>query len=134
MVAEDIAAFDGLMNAYRMPKASEADKAQRSAAIQKSLIGATKTPLDCARACAQIIEISRRAAQHGYAGVISDAGVGVLAAQTALRSAALNVRINAPLLEDRAFAAAAVDELEELLEFGGRESEAVFALVVGRLG
>ncbi len=134
MVAEDIAAFDGLMSAYRMSKASDADKAQRSAAIQRSLLGATNTPLDCARACAQVIRISRRAAQQGYAGVISDAGVGVLAAQTALRSAALNVRINAPLLEDRAFAAAAVDELEELLEFGARESEAVFALVVDRLG
>jgi methenyltetrahydrofolate cyclohydrolase len=134
MIAEDIAAFDALMSAYRMPKASDADKALRSAAIQMSLTGATNTPLDCARACAKVIGISRRAAQHGYAGVISDAGVGVLAAQTALRSAALNVRINAPLLEDRGFAAAAVDELEKLLDFGSRESEAVFALVVGRLG
>jgi methenyltetrahydrofolate cyclohydrolase len=134
MIAEDIAAFDGLMSAYRMPKANEADKTQRSVAIQKSLIGATSTPLDCARACGEVIGISRRAAQHGYAGVISDAGVGVLAAQTALRSAALNVRINAPMLEDRSFAAAAVDELEKLLEFGGRESEAVFELVRARLG
>jgi formiminotetrahydrofolate cyclodeaminase len=134
MIAEDIAAFDGLMRAYRLPKASDADKALRSAAIQESLIGATNTPLECARACAQVIGISRRAAQHGYSGVISDAGVGVLAAQTALRSAALNVQINAPLLEDRDFAAAAVAEMEHLLETGGRESEAVFALVRARLG
>jgi formiminotetrahydrofolate cyclodeaminase len=134
MIAEDIAAFDGLMKAYRMPKATAADKAQRSLAIQESLTGATTTPLECARACAQVIAISRRAAEHGYAGVISDAGVGVLAAHTALRSAALNVQINAPLLEDRAFAAAAVNELEKLLEFGGSESEAVFALVRTRLG
>jgi len=133
MIAEDIAAFDGLMAAYRLPKASDTDKALRSAAIQKSLIGATLTPLECARACAQVIGISRRAAAAGYAGVISDAGVGVLAAQTALRSAALNVHINAPLLEDRNFAAAAVDEVEKLLESGGRESEAVFALVRSRL-
>jgi formiminotetrahydrofolate cyclodeaminase len=134
MIADDIAAFDGLMAAYRLPKASDTDKALRSAAIQKSLIGATQTPLECARACAQVIGISRRAAEAGYAGVISDAGVGVLAAQTALRSAALNVQINAPLLEDRNFAAAAVDELGKLLESGGRESEAVFNLVRSRLG
>jgi formiminotetrahydrofolate cyclodeaminase len=134
MIAEDIAAFDSLMNAYRLPKASDADRALRSAAIQKSLVGATNTPLECARACAQVIGISRRAAEAGYAGVISDAGVGVLAAQTALRSAALNVQINAPLLEDRGFAAAAIAELEQLLESGGRESEAVFALVRTRLG
>jgi formiminotetrahydrofolate cyclodeaminase len=134
MIAEDIAAFDGLMKAYRLPKASDADKAQRSAAIQESLTGATKIPLECARTCAQVIGISRRAAELGYAGVISDAGVGVLAAQTALRSAGLNVQINAPLLQDREFAAAALSELEQLVEFGGRESEAVFALVRTRLG
>jgi formiminotetrahydrofolate cyclodeaminase len=134
MIAEDIAAFDGLMRAYRLPKANDADKALRSAAIQASLIEATRTPLECARISAQLIGMARRAAELGYAGVVSDAGVGVLAAQTALRSAALNVQINAPLLEDRDFAAKAVAELEQLLEAGGRESEAVFALVRSRLG
>jgi methenyltetrahydrofolate cyclohydrolase len=133
MIAEDIAAFDSLMSAYRLPKGSDAEKAARSAAIQKALVGATNTPLDCARTCAEVIKLSRRAAQHGYSGVISDAGVGVLAAQTALRSAALNVEINAPLLEDRAFAARASEELENLLTSGARESEAVFALVRTRL-
>ena len=133
MIAEDIAAFDALMSAYRLPKATDAEKAARAAAIQKGLAGATNTPLDCARACAEVIKLSRRAAQHGYSGVISDAGVGVLAAQTALRSAALNVEINAPLLEDRAFAAAAKEEVEALQAAGARESEAVFALVRTRL-
>jgi formiminotetrahydrofolate cyclodeaminase len=134
MIAEDIAAFDGLMGAYRLPKGTDAEKTARSTAIQQGLIGATNTPLDCARACAQVINLSRRAAQHGYSGVISDAGVGVLAAQTALRSAALNVQINAPLLEDRTFAERASAELEDLLAAGARESEAVFALVRTRLG
>ena len=133
MIAEDIAAFDALMSAYRLPKGNDAEKVQRGAAIQNSLVGATNTPLGCARACADVIKLSRRAAQHGYSGVISDAGVGVLAAQTALRSAALNVEINAPLLEDRAFAAEASNELKGLLELCGRESEAVFALVRTRL-
>jgi formiminotetrahydrofolate cyclodeaminase len=134
MIAADIAAFDGLMSAYRRPKSTDAEKAQRSAAIQESLVAATNTPLDCARACAEVIKLSRRAAQHGYSGVISDAGVGVLAAHTALRSAALNVQINAPLLEDRAFAARAGEELQTMLAAAAAESESVFALVRGRLG
>jgi methenyltetrahydrofolate cyclohydrolase len=134
MIAEDIGAFDGLMSAYRLPKGTDTEKAARSMAIQRGLVGATNTPLDCARACAEVIKISRRAAQHGYAGVISDAGVGVLAAQTALRSAALNVQINAPMLEDKAFAGRASEELAALLAAGARESEAVFALVRTRLG
>lgn len=134
MVAEDIAAFDGLMQAYRLPKASETDKAARAAAIQRSLRAATEAPLDCARVCAELIGIARRAAEHGFAGVISDAGVGVLAAQTAMRSAALNVEINVPSLDDRPYAEAARADLQQLLAAGQHESEAVFALVRSRLG
>jgi methenyltetrahydrofolate cyclohydrolase len=133
MVAEDVAAFDGLMAAYRLPKLSEEDQSRRSAAIQSSLRAATETPLDCARACAEVVALSRRAGASGYAGVISDAGVGVLAAHTALRSAALNVYINAPSLKDKVFADQAVLELEKLLEASATESESVFALVRSRL-
>lgn len=134
MVAEDIAAFDGLMAAYRLPKTTEEEKVRRAAAIQSSLRAATETPLACARACAQVVALSKRAGEKGYAGVISDAGVGVLAANTALRSAALNVYINSPSLKDRAFADAATAELEQLLDTCARESELVFELVRSRVG
>jgi formiminotetrahydrofolate cyclodeaminase len=134
LVAEDVAAFDKLMAAYRLPKSSEEDKSRRAAAIQSSLLGATETPLKCARACAEVVALSKRAGEKGYAGVISDAGVGVLAANTGLRSAALNVYINAPSLKDRAFADAATAELEQLLDTCARESELVFELVRSRLG
>ena len=134
MVAEDIAAFDGLMAGYRLPKASEEEKSRRAEAIQTSLRAATETPLACARACAEIVALSRRAGEKGFAGVISDAGVGVLAANCALRSAALNVYINAPALKDRAYADAATAEIEKLLKQCAHESESVFALVRSRLG
>jgi methenyltetrahydrofolate cyclohydrolase len=134
LVAEDVAAFDALMAAYRLPKSSEEDKSLRAAAIQSSLLGATEAPLKCARACAEVVALSRRAGEKGYAGVISDAGVGVLAANTGLRSAALNVYINAPSLKDRAFADAATAELEQLLDDCARESELVFDLVRSRQG
>jgi len=134
MVADDVAAFDGLMAAYRLPKASEAEKAQRAEAIQINLRAATETPLACARACAEVVALSRRAGENGYAGVVSDAGVGVLAANGALRSAALNIYINAPSLKDRDYAHAAITEIEKLLSECARESEAVFQLVRGRLG
>jgi formiminotetrahydrofolate cyclodeaminase len=133
MVAEDVAAFDSLMAAYKLPKGSDEEKAQRGAAIQGSLRRATEVPLDCARTCAEVIALARRASEHGYLGVISDGGVGVLAAFTALRSAALNVYINAPSLKDRAFAEQSVAELETLLERCARESESVYQLVRGKL-
>jgi formiminotetrahydrofolate cyclodeaminase len=134
MVAEDIAAFDSIMAAYKLPKATDQDKATRSAAIQAGLRRATETPLDCARVCAEVIVLARRASEHGYLNVISDGGVGVLAGFTGLRSAALNVYINAPALKDRVFAERATAELEKLVEFCAAESEAVYKIVRKKLG
>ena len=134
MVAEDIAAFDSILAAYKLPKVTDEDKARRAAAIQAGLRRATETPLDCARVCAEVIALSRRASEQGYLNVISDGGVGVLAGFTGLRSAALNVYINAPALKDRAFADAATAELEKLLKFCAAESEAVYQIVREKLG
>ncbi len=133
MVAEDIAAFDSILAAYKLPKSTEEDKAVRAAAIQAGLRRATEVPLDCARVCAEVIALSRRASEQGYLNVISDGGVGVLAGFTGLRSAALNVYINAPALKDRVFAAQATAELEKLLEFCAAESEAVYKIVRDKL-
>jgi formiminotetrahydrofolate cyclodeaminase len=133
MVAEDVAAFDGLMAAYKLPKTTEAQTLDRSAAIQSSLTRATEVPLECARACAAVIALARRAAGQGYKGVISDAGVGVLSAHAALRSAALNVHINAPALKDRAAAARHLAEIEALSSAAAAEHEAVYGLVRERL-
>ena len=133
MAAADIAAFDGLMAAYRLPKASEDEKSRRAAAIQENLRAATETPLECARACAQVIALSQRAGLAGYSGVISDAGVAALTANAGVRSAALNVYINLPALKDRAFASLATGEIEQLLKDCERDTEAVFTLVRNRL-
>jgi formiminotetrahydrofolate cyclodeaminase len=134
MVAEDIAAFDSIMAAYKLPKATDEEKSVRADAIQAGLKRATETPLDCARVCAEVIALSRRASEHGYLNVISDGGVGVLAGFTGLRSAALNVYINAPALKDRAYAERATAELEKLVKTCTAETEAVYTLVRNKLG
>lgn len=134
MVAEDIAAFDSILAAYKLPKATDEDKSRRAEAIQAGLRRATETPLDCARVCAEVIALSRRASEHGYLNVISDGGVGVLAGFTGLRSAALNVYINAPALKDRGFAEQAAAEVGKLVAYGAAESEAVYKIVRDKLG
>ena len=133
MVAEDIAAFNGLMAAYGLPKLTDEDKAVRGATIQHALRAATEAPLACARACAEVIKLSMRAAEVGNRNVISDAGVGALAAQAALRSAALNVDINVPSLQDQAFAQACRDEMDALLASAVPLSEQAIALVKSKL-
>lgn len=133
MVEEDVAAFNALMAAYKRPKATDEEKLRRAEAIQASLRLATEVPLDCARACGEVIELARRVGELGYQQVISDAGVGVSAAHAALRSAALNVLINAPALKDRAFADRAAAEIDELLKSSEADNEKTYALVRARL-
>lgn len=132
-IAEDISAFDTLMAAYGLPKETDEQKATRSAAIQTGLKLATDVPLGCARLCAEVIALSHRAAEKGNLNVISDAGVAALAAQAALRSAALNVYINAPGIKDREFAESRLAEIETLLHDAVAQSEAAFAIVKGKL-
>jgi formiminotetrahydrofolate cyclodeaminase len=134
MVAEDVAAFDSLMAAYKRPKSSDEEKLERAAAIQTALRGATQVPLDCARVCAEVVGLARRASEVGYHGVISDGGVAALAANGAARSAALNVYINAPSLKDRPYADAAVAELERILTVCAEECEATYSVVRKKIG
>ena len=116
LIKADIDVFDRLMAAYGLPKETDADKAARSEAIQTVLKAATEVPLDCARACAEAIELSRSAANKGSIGVISDAGAAVMAGYGGLKSAALNVYINTGSLKDKAFAKAKLAELEAILK------------------
>lgn len=134
MVAQDIAAFDWLMAGYKLPKGTDAEKSARSAAIQKGLQGATQVPLDCAVACAEVVRLTARAVEVGNVNVISDVGVGVLAGWAALRSAALNVHINAPQIKDREFTESRLAQLEQLLAECGPLAEQVHDRVHGKLG
>lgn len=133
MVAEDAAAFDSLMAAYKLPKATDDEKAHRAAAIQAGLKAATLAPLACARAAGEGVRLAAQSVEHGNVNVISDVGVGVLACQAALRSAALNVHINAPQIKDRVFTDQVLSELDTLLAECGPVAEMVHARVKARM-
>ena len=115
MIKADVDVFNRLMAAYGLAKENDADKVIRSQAIQEVLKEATEVPLDCARACAEAIELSRCAANKGNFAVISDAGAATMSAYGGLKSAALNVYINTGSLKDRAFAEAKLAELNTIM-------------------
>ena len=133
LVEADVAAFEQVMSAYGLPKTTEGEQQARLAAIQEALKAATEAPLACARACAEVIELSRTVAEKGNKNVVSDAGVAVVAAQAALRSAALNVYVNAGAIRDAAFVAPRLAELEQLLEGSSTRTDAVYQTVRERL-
>ncbi|MEA1832288.1 cyclodeaminase/cyclohydrolase family protein [Methylobacterium durans] len=129
MIADDVEAFDAVMAAYGLPKNTDAEKAARSETIQAALKTATDVPLACCRVCREVIDLAAITADKGNLNVISDAGVAVLSAYAGLRSAALNVYVNAKGLDDRAFADERLKELEGLLAEAGALNEKVYEVV-----
>lgn len=133
MVQRDAEVFAQVMAAFRMPKGSESEREERAAAIQAALRIATEVPLDCARACGEIIRLCKAVATHGNRNVVSDAGVAVMAAYAGLKSAALNVYVNTTSLQDRDFAAASVSEIEALLSEAENAARELFVAVKNML-
>lgn len=133
MIREDVEVFDQVMGAYGLPKETDEEKAARSEAIQKALQAATDVPLACAAACAEVIDLSKAAAEKGNLNVISDAGVAVMAANAALRSAALNVYINIGGIKDKAFAEEREAKLEKILKGSDEKTEEIYQLVKSKL-
>ncbi|ACL61855.1 methenyltetrahydrofolate cyclohydrolase [Methylobacterium nodulans] len=133
MIAEDVAAFDAVMGAYGLPKATEEEKTARTEAIQVALRQATDVPLACCRACRAVIDLAAVTADKGNLNVISDAGVAVLSAYAGLRSAALNVYVNAKAIADRDFAGSRLSELEALLSGAEALTEKTYDVVKTKL-
>jgi formiminotetrahydrofolate cyclodeaminase len=96
----DTEAFQKVSAAYGLPRADDAQKRARSAAIQSALQAAADVPLETARVCADVLEVAEAAAPILNPAVISDVLVGALLAQAGLESAALNVEVNLAAMTD----------------------------------
>jgi len=94
LVDEDAAAFDAVMAAYRLPKATEDEKAERKKATGAAMSRATQVPAQTAEACLVVMRAAVEAAQYGNPNALSDARTGGAMAWAGLMGAAENVRIN----------------------------------------
>lgn len=96
----DMDAFDGLMAAYRLPRATEAEKDARRAAIADATVEATTTPLEAAELCVRGLELAVTAAACAKPSILSDVEAGALLMRGAGDAVLLNVDINLPALAD----------------------------------
>ncbi len=103
LVDEDTAAFNGIMAAFGLPKAKDAEKAIRTAAIQDATKQAILIPFKVMQVAHASMSNLKAMAEVGNPNSVSDAGVGALCARSAVMGAHLNVRINAGGLHDKAF-------------------------------
>lgn len=115
LVDADTQAFNKIMDALKMPKATENEKKARKVAMHTATIGAIEVPLKVMNVAFESMELLRQMAENGNPNSVSDAGVGALCARTAVEGAALNVRINCSGFDDVDFVNEALSKADSTL-------------------
>jgi formiminotetrahydrofolate cyclodeaminase len=113
-VDEDTKAYNAVSEAYKMPRETDTDKAERTTAIQSALKYATEVPLKVAQAAAETYDLASIAIEKSNPNVASDAHVAQLLAEAACQGAAANVEINLGSITDPDFISMMREELHGL--------------------
>lgn len=133
LVDADSRAFDALLEAYRLPQASGAERALRDAAVEAAMRQAIEVPFRVMSRALSAMDLLVPMVADGAPSAVSDAGVGVLCARAAVLGAWLNVRTNARGLADRAFAEARLAAGQEMADAAEQREREILAQVSERL-
>lgn len=100
LIDADAQAYERVMSAYKLPKATDDEKRRRSDRIQSALEGAIAVPLDVMRLCTEAAEQATVIASFGNANAASDVRVALELLKAGFRGAQANVQINLTSLKD----------------------------------
>jgi formiminotetrahydrofolate cyclodeaminase len=133
LLQDDTTAYNGVIDAYKMPKETDEEKAARKAAVQAGLIIAADVPLEICRVAVEVCRLSKTAAELGNPQAITDAGIGAILGEAAVVGAALNVRINLGSIEDCDYTARAAAEIDAIQQEAAALREEVLAITLSKL-
>lgn len=117
-IDEDTVAFNQVMEAYRMPKESDHEKAKRKEAISEAGKYAADVPMHTARGSLRVLSLVNEVAGKGNPSAVTDLGVANLQALAALVGACYNIKINLDMISDREVAKNMESEVTDLLRQG----------------
>jgi methenyltetrahydrofolate cyclohydrolase len=115
LIDRDSEAYELVVHAYRMPKATGDEKAARAARVQQALRAAIEAPLDVMRACNEAITHGIAIAELGNPSASSDVQVGVELLKAGLRGAKANVDINLGSVKDETYVERVREEVDRLI-------------------
>lgn len=116
LVDEDTNAFNKIIEGFRMPKSNSEEIEARKIAIEKATKYATEIPFEVMKTAYNSMEVMQAMITKGMQSSLSDAGVGILCAKTAVTGAYFNVRINAKDIKDSVFAEAIVSKAKNIYQ------------------
>ncbi len=133
LIDRDTRAFNKVIEAYTLPKDTEAQKALRAAAIQGATKEAALVPLEVMRHAIDTLAVVRAVAEKGNVNSTSDAGVSALMLHAACESAALNVQVNLKNIADTEFVGWRTEEVNSLLRTSKTSADEILSLVRGKI-
>jgi len=134
LVDADTKAFNKIMEAFALPKSSEAEKSIRSQSIQEATRYAIDIPFQVMQASFKSLEVIKAMAETGNPNSVSDAGVGALCARAAVMGAFMNVRINAAGYTDKVFVEEIVSKGKEIEQKTIALEQEILKVVNDRIG
>ena len=133
LVQKDAESFEPLAAAYRLPKDTEEQKAEKDRVLEQATKDACIVPFEIMEKCAQGIELCGQFAEKGSVMATSDAGAGAIFCKAALQAASLNSYINTKSLKDREYAEQMNQKSDALLEKYMAKADGIIAYVFGTL-
>ncbi len=134
LIQKDTEAYGALSAVYKMPKATDEEKAARTAKMQEALKEACKVPFEIGLKSLEVAQLAERAADIGTVAAVSDAGVAVLLAQACAQSAALNVKINVNSIKDDSFNKMTWTRMQDVLTKVAALEKSVMATTYRKMG
>ncbi|PDH53021.1 MAG: glutamate formimidoyltransferase [Bacteroidetes bacterium MED-G17] len=133
LVDEDTKAFGKIMEALKMPKASEDERKIRTEALEKATIGAIEIPFEVMKTAFKTLTICAEMTQNGLKASVSDAGVGAACTRTAVEGAYMNVLINAKELSNTKIAESYRKEGLEILQKTTKDADRIIKEVFNKV-
>ena len=130
MVDADAEAFEPLAKAYRMPKETEEEQAEKEKVMEAALKNAAEAPLCIMETIVDTMEMIRVLGEKGSRLAVRDAGVAILFAQAALEGASLNIFINTKMMKDQEEAERLNCLADQLIATGKELKETTYDAVI----
>jgi formiminotetrahydrofolate cyclodeaminase len=102
-VERDAHAYNQVLEAFKLPKETEEQKAERAKAVQAGYKLAAAVPMQVAEQALRVMDLAEQAVANGNPNAVTDGLVGVILARSAALGAIYNVKINLTAITDAAW-------------------------------
>nr|WP_294943044.1 glutamate formimidoyltransferase [uncultured Mucilaginibacter sp.] len=134
LVDLDTAAFNKIMEAFSLPKATDEEKTTRDKAIQEATKYAIEIPFKVMQTAFESLTLIKAMVETGNPNSVTDAGVAALCARSAVLGAFMNVKINAGGYKDKSYARDIISQGNEIEKQTITLEAEIIGLVNGKIG